>query len=107
MSSSLQAKQNSGALTTREAWYRNPTFIWILKSAAINFVLPFFNGVMMGFGEILANEVIFKYGWFGYARPQVGINAIPPSATREYKAAINAEIKREQKQQQKELLLVD
>jgi hypothetical protein len=102
MSSSLQGKK-SGVLITREAWYRNPTFVWILKSAAINFILPFFNGVMMGFGEILANEVIFKYGWFGYSRPQLGINAIPPSATREYKAAINAEIKREEK----ELLLVD
>lgn len=103
---SLQPKQNN-AVVVREAWYRNPTFIWILKSTAINFVLPFFNGVMMGFGEILANEVIFKYGWFGYTRPQLGINAIPASATREYKATINAEIKREEKNQQKELLLVD
>lgn len=102
MSSSLEAKkQNNGALVVREAWYRNPTFVWILKSTAINFILPFFNGVMMGFGEIFANEVMFKYGWFGFNRAQVGINATP--ATREYKAAIKSEIKREEK----ELLLVD
>lgn len=37
----------------------------ILCKAAINFVLPFFNGVMIGIGEILAHEVGFRYGFRG------------------------------------------
>jgi hypothetical protein len=98
---------NNQALVRREPWYRHPTLTWILKSAAINFILPFFNGVMLGFGEILANEVIFTYGWFGYSRPQLGLNTIPASATNEYKKTIKTEIKKEQKNQQQDLLLVD
>lgn len=106
MSASVKSN-NTGALIQREAWYRNPTVIWILKAAAINFVLPFFNGVMLGFGEILANEVIFKYGWFGYARPQLGINAIPASATKDFRKSIETQIKHEQKKEKDELLLLD
>uniref|UniRef100_A0A0L0NV02 Mitochondrial import protein 1 n=1 Tax=Candidozyma auris TaxID=498019 RepID=A0A0L0NV02_CANAR len=40
--------------------------IWnILKKGAINLVLPFINGIMLGFGEIFAHEVGFKYGFVG------------------------------------------
>lgn len=31
----------------------------------INLVLPFVNGMMLGFGEIFAHEVMFRWGWFG------------------------------------------
>lgn len=31
----------------------------------INLVLPFVNGMMLGFGEIFAHEIMFRYGWFG------------------------------------------
>lgn len=94
---------NNGALVRRDPWYLHPTFVWILKSTAINFILPFFNGVMLGFGEILSNEVLFKYGWFGYTRPALGIHGgggIPSSATAEYKKTVQNEIKREQIQQE-------
>ncbi|EMG48740.1 hypothetical protein SBY92_004033 [Candida maltosa Xu316] len=37
----------------------------ILKKAAINLVLPFINGMMLGFGEILAHEIGFRYHWIG------------------------------------------
>lgn len=40
--------------------------VWaILKKSAINLVLPFINGVMLGFGEIFAHEIGFRYGWLG------------------------------------------
>jgi hypothetical protein len=100
----------NGTIVKRDdPWYRNQTFLWILKSTAVNFVLPFFNGVMLGFGEILSNEVLFRYGWFGYSRPSpIGVyGGIPSSATAEYKKTIQNEIKREQKHHEQELLLLD
>ena len=36
----------------------------VLSSLAINLLLPFINGVMLGFGEIFAKEVVI--GWFGW-----------------------------------------
>lgn len=40
--------------------------LWdIMKKSAINLILPFINGVMLGFGEILAHEIGFRYNWIG------------------------------------------
>lgn len=39
----------------------------ILSSIAINVLLPFVNGVMLGFGEIFAKNVVVK--WFGWKVP--------------------------------------
>ncbi|KAK6205031.1 outer membrane protein TOM13-domain-containing protein [Scheffersomyces amazonensis] len=40
--------------------------IWdILKKGAVNLILPFINGMMLGFGEILAHEIGFRYNWVG------------------------------------------
>lgn len=40
--------------------------IWsILRRGAINLILPFINGIMLGFGEIFAHEVGFRYGFVG------------------------------------------
>lgn len=36
-----------------------------LASLSINLVLPFINGLMLGFGELIAHEVGFRYNWFG------------------------------------------
>ena len=36
----------------------------VLSSLAINLLLPFINGVMLGFGEIFAKDVLV--GWFGW-----------------------------------------
>lgn len=37
----------------------------ILRKGAINLVLPFINGIMLGFGEIFAHEIGFRYGLMG------------------------------------------
>lgn len=37
----------------------------LLRRSAINLVLPFINGMMLGFGEILAHEIGFRYNWIG------------------------------------------
>lgn len=34
-----------------------------LVSSAINCLLPFVNGVMLGFGQIFAHELGFRWGW--------------------------------------------
>lgn len=56
------------SLSTRE--YQEPTpftlnLLQIIKRSAINLVLPFINGMMLGFGEILAHEIGFRYNWVG------------------------------------------
>jgi hypothetical protein len=43
--------------------YQAPTFLSLLRTTAINLVLPFINGVMLGFGEIFAHELAFQWGW--------------------------------------------
>lgn len=43
--------------------YQAPTFWSILRGAAINLLLPFINGMMLGFGELLAHELAFRIGW--------------------------------------------
>lgn len=45
--------------------YRPPTLVGLLRTAAINLVLPFINGLMLGFGELFAHEIAFKMGWGG------------------------------------------
>ena len=45
--------------------YRPPTIWGLLRGAAINLILPFVNGLMMGFGELLAHEAAFRLGWSG------------------------------------------
>lgn len=45
--------------------YKPPTIWSILRGAAINLVLPFVNGLMLGFGELFAHEAAFRLGWSG------------------------------------------
>lgn len=41
-----------------------PPLIWrFLRGAAINLLLPFINGLMLGFGELFAHEAAFRLGW--------------------------------------------
>ncbi|KAG6865911.1 hypothetical protein C0991_010744 [Blastosporella zonata] len=52
----------------------------LFSSLAINMLLPFVNGVMLGFGEIFAKNVVMKwFGWKptgpGYVAVATGINA--------------------------------
>ena len=43
--------------------YSPPTIWGLLRGAAINLFLPFLNGLMLGFGELLAHETAFRLGW--------------------------------------------
>ena len=43
--------------------YSPPTMWSILRGAAINLILPFVNGLMLGFGELFAHEAAFRLGW--------------------------------------------
>jgi hypothetical protein len=57
----------------------------LLSSLAINLLLPFVNGVMLGFGEIFAKNVVM--GWFGWKIPgtvagNVGVGIKPRSENR-------------------------
>ena len=50
----------------------------IFSSLAINMLLPFVNGIMLGFGEIFAKEFVFR--WLGWKVPgtvatNVGVGA--------------------------------
>lgn len=50
----------------------------LFSSLAINLLLPFVNGVMLGFGEIFAKNVVV--GWLGWKVPgstaaNVGVRA--------------------------------
>ncbi|KAK2756408.1 hypothetical protein FQN54_005300 [Arachnomyces sp. PD_36] len=45
--------------------YKPPTFWGLVRGAAINLILPFVNGLMLGFGELLAHETAFRLGWSG------------------------------------------
>lgn len=43
--------------------YQPPTVWSLLRGAAINLLLPFVNGLMLGFGELFAHEIGFRLGW--------------------------------------------
>jgi hypothetical protein len=45
--------------------YSPPTFWGLMRGAAINLLLPFVNGLMLGFGELFAHELAFRWGWSG------------------------------------------
>jgi hypothetical protein len=45
--------------------YSPPTVWSLLRGAAINLLLPFVNGLMLGFGELFAHEAAFRLGWGG------------------------------------------
>ncbi|KAF4452971.1 hypothetical protein F53441_4202 [Fusarium austroafricanum] len=45
--------------------YKPPTVWSLVRGAAINLLLPFINGMMLGFGELFAHEAAFRLGWGG------------------------------------------
>ncbi|KAI0005791.1 putative mitochondrial outer membrane protein [Xylariaceae sp. FL0662B] len=45
--------------------YKPPTAWSMIRGAVINLVLPFINGMMLGFGELFAHEAAFRLGWGG------------------------------------------
>ncbi|CAN9217920.1 unnamed protein product [Alternaria sp. RS040] len=61
LSSSSPASSSSTPLIL----YKPPTIWGLLRGAAINLFLPFVNGLMLGFGELVANEAAYRLGWSG------------------------------------------
>ncbi|KAI1749141.1 outer membrane protein TOM13-domain-containing protein [Xylaria castorea] len=45
--------------------YKPPTTWSLIRGVAINLLLPFINGMMLGFGELFAHEAAFRLGWGG------------------------------------------
>jgi hypothetical protein len=45
--------------------YSPPTFWGLIRGAAINLLLPFVNGLMLGLGELVATEAAYRLGWSG------------------------------------------
>lgn len=52
---------NALTISTKKAGF--PSVRELLVSGAINCILPFINGMMLGFGEIFAHELGFRWGW--------------------------------------------
>ncbi|KAK9454688.1 outer membrane protein TOM13-domain-containing protein [Dipodascopsis uninucleata] len=51
----------STSIIRREPW----TIFRVFKFTALNLLLPFINGMMVGFGEIFANELGVRWGFIG------------------------------------------
>ncbi|CAG8759699.1 13618_t:CDS:1, partial [Funneliformis caledonium] len=83
---------HSGDSQSVVPFYRHPKFISFLQTFTMNFVFPFINGVMLGFGEICANELAFRMGWFGVRNMPPLIsgrrNAIPLGPREKYGTGI-------------------
>lgn len=63
LAQSSSSQPENKALIVASAQPTIPSVKDILISGAINFVLPFINGMMLGFGEIFAHELGFRWGW--------------------------------------------
>ncbi|KAI2867341.1 hypothetical protein CBS63078_1716 [Aspergillus niger] len=61
----LQLEGASSSSSSPLILYKPPTIWSILRGAAINLVLPFVNGLMLGFGELFAHEAAYRLGWSG------------------------------------------
>lgn len=56
---------HSDSEDTHLTLYTPPTPLIFLRATAINLILPFINGLMLGFGELFAHEIAFRWGWGG------------------------------------------
>ncbi|CEP60364.1 Mim1p LALA0_S01e09032g [Lachancea lanzarotensis] len=43
--------------------------LYFAGSCSVNLVLPFLNGLMLGFGELIAHEISWKLNWFRKSNP--------------------------------------
>lgn len=65
-SANNEASQSSASTTSSPLILYKPPTVWsILRGAAINLILPFVNGLMLGFGELFAHEAAYRLGWSG------------------------------------------
>ncbi|CUS21918.1 LAQU0S04e03818g1_1 [Lachancea quebecensis] len=51
--------------------------LYFAGSCSVNLILPFFNGLMLGFGELIAHEISWKFNWF--RRSNLGYRIYPES----------------------------
>lgn len=65
LSSHDSDSQSSSSTSSPLILYRPPTVISVVRTVAINLILPFINGLMLGFGELFAHEIAFRLGWGG------------------------------------------
>ncbi|QHS76094.1 Mim1p [Saccharomyces paradoxus] len=42
------------------------SLVSFVGSCSINLLLPFFNGMMLGFGELFAHELCWRFNWFNH-----------------------------------------
>jgi hypothetical protein len=60
------ASPEEGSTSSSPVILYKPPSVWgLLRGTAINLVLPFINGMMLGFGELFAHEAAFRLGWGG------------------------------------------
>jgi hypothetical protein len=57
--------RESSSSSTPMILYQPPTIWGLIRGTAINLLLPFINGMMLGFGELFAHEAAFRLGWSG------------------------------------------
>ncbi|KAJ5241163.1 uncharacterized protein N7469_002754 [Penicillium citrinum] len=60
---STQSESPSSSSGAPMILYQPPSVWGLLRGAAINLILPFVNGLMLGFGELFAHEAAFRLGW--------------------------------------------
>ncbi|QIX01963.1 hypothetical protein AMS68_007480 [Peltaster fructicola] len=64
--SNSQSSDEPSSTASRPLILYQPSTIWSLfRGAAINVLLPFINGLMLGFGELFAHEAAYRLGWGG------------------------------------------
>jgi hypothetical protein len=61
--------------------YKPPTLWSLVRGAAINLLLPFINGMMLGFGELFAHEAAFRLGWGGTKVSTLATSSCPRPGT--------------------------
>lgn len=60
-----ESSPDSSAGSPAIVLYQPPTIWSLIRGTAINLLLPFVNGMMLGFGELFAHEAAFRLGWSG------------------------------------------
>ncbi|RYC65190.1 hypothetical protein CHU98_g1027 [Xylaria longipes] len=61
----ISTSPDDSSLSPPMILYKPPTTWSLIRGVAINLLLPFINGMMLGFGELFAHEAAFRLGWGG------------------------------------------
>ena len=60
----IRDTKNKNFLLVDNSWPMNSGIWKFIGSCSINLILPFINGLMLGFGELFAHELSWRYNWF-------------------------------------------